>query len=322
MLEVRNLKKAYGDRKILDDVSFSTEKGRIYGFLGPNGTGKSTTMNLITGYLSPGGGDILINEISMIKNPARAKKHIGYLPEQPPLYPDLTVSENLDFAAELKGITGSTKKKEMARVSELAGLSSVQRHMIKQISKGYKQRVALAQALLGDPELIILDEPSSGLDPRQIVEMRELVRQLGREHTVIFSTHSLSEVENLCDHILMLYGGKLVADDTPDELVRKHNDRQRIRLVIRGNSTKADAAMEKNGRIESHRILREDAESCTIEVTAFPGQDIRESISKTCMEEGYGILEMVSRQMNLEEVYLKLTGADYALREDRDESGI
>ncbi len=248
-----------------------------------------------------------LNPSCMIRNPVKAKRHIGYLPEVPPLYPDMTVSEYLGFAAELKGLSGKEKRKEVERVEELLALGYVKQHLIKQISKGYKQRVGLAQAITGNPELIILDEPSSGLDPRQIVEMRELIRRLKEDHTVIFSTHILSEVSSLCDHVMILSGGRLVADDTPEHLVMEYNEKQRLSLVLKGNATAAERAMDKIKDIESHKVCKEDAESCTIEVTAKRGKDVREVLSKACIKAGYTILEMTGRQVTLEEVYLELT---------------
>ena len=307
MLKVDNLYKAYGGREIVNNISFEAVKGKIYGFLGPNGVGKSTTMNMISGYLAPGGGEILINDISMIKNPVKAKRHIGYLPEVPPLYPDMTVTEYLGFAAELKGLSGKQKRMEVERVEELLALGYVKQHLIKQISKGYKQRVGLAQAITGNPELIILDEPSSGLDPRQIVEMRELIRRLKEDHTVIFSTHILGEVSSLCDHVMILSGGRLVADATPEDLVRDYNEKQRLTLVLKGSASAAEQAMDRIEDIESHKVCKEDIDSCTIEVTAKKGKDVREVLSKACIGAGYTILEMTGRQVTLEEVYLELT---------------
>ncbi|MBR1471976.1 MAG: ABC transporter ATP-binding protein [Lachnospiraceae bacterium] len=307
MLKVTHLSKGYGEKQIIRDVSFEAQKGGIYGFLGPNGVGKSTTMNIVTGYLAPSGGEILVNGISMIREPRKAKRQIGYLPEQPPLYPDMTVKEYLDYAAELKGLFGEGKKKEVGRVSDLAGLEYVKNHLLRQISKGYKQRVGLAQALLANPEIIILDEPSSGLDPKQIVEMRELVRRLGGDHTVIFSTHILGEVSSLCDHVMILSGGSLVADDTPEHLLEKYNEQQRLKLVLKGNATAAEHEMEKIAEIESHRVLKEDAESCTIEVVAKRGCDIREVLSKACISAGYTLLELAGNHVTLEDVYLELT---------------
>ncbi|MBR5420694.1 MAG: ABC transporter ATP-binding protein [Lachnospiraceae bacterium] len=322
MLKVTHLSKAYGDRKVLRDISFEAEKGKIYGFLGPNGVGKSTTMNLITGYLAPDKGNILINDISLFREPARAKRQIGYLPEQPPLYPDLTVRESLMFAAELKGLEGKAAAAEVDRVGEKLKLKYVYSHLTKQISKGFKQRVGLAQALIADPEIIILDEPSSGLDPRQIVEMRELVRSLKEDHTVIFSTHILSEVESLCDHVMVLSGGKLVADDTPEQLLFEVNEQQHLRIVLSGSSTAAERAIDLLEHVESHRVLKEDSFGSTIEVCAERGKDIRAALSRACIEAGYTILELENKQVSLEEVYLELTQSrDTEEEEEAEDAG-
>ncbi len=318
MLKVSHLRKGYGEKQIIKDVSFEAQKGKIYGFLGPNGVGKSTTMNMLTGYLAPDEGNILINDISMIKEPKKAKKQIGYLPEQPPLYLDMTVVEYLNYAAELKGLIGEFKKKEVARVMDVAGLEYVKKHLLRQISKGYKQRVGLAQALLANPEIIILDEPSSGLDPKQIVEMREMVRRLGEDHTVIFSTHILAEVSNLCDHVLILSGGELVADDTPEHLLAKYNEQQRLKLVLKGNATTAEYRIKRIEEIESHRVVAEDAESSTLEVVAKKGCDIRETLSKACVGAGYTLLELASNRVTLEDVYLELT-SEKTLQETEEE---
>ena len=320
MLKVTHLRKSYGERNILRDVSFEAEKGKIYGFLGANGVGKSTTMNMITGYLAPDAGNILINDISMIREPLRAKAQIGYLPEQPPLYPDMSVKESLGFTAELRGLFGKEKQIEVERLSERLGLKYVSTHLISQISKGFKQRVGLAQALIGDPEIIILDEPSSGLDPRQIVEMRGLVSELREDHTVIFSTPHLSEVESLCDHVMVLAGGKLVADDTPEQLLFTYNEQQRLNIVLSGSATAAERAIEAISRIEEHRVLREDALSCSIDVVAKRGEDVREELSRACITAGYTILELSNMQVSLEAVYLKLTQTPDA-QGDEEEKG-
>ena len=306
MLKVSHLSKGYGEKQIVKDVSFEAQKGKIYGFLGPNGVGKSTTMNMITGYLAPDDGNILINDISMIKEPKKAKKQIGYLPEQPPLYLDMTVLEYLNYA-ELKGLFGEFRKKEVGRVMDVAGLEYVKKHLLRQISKGYKQRVGLAQALLANPEIIILDEPSSGLDPKQIVEMRELVRRLGDDHTVIFSTHILAEVSSLCNHVFILSGGTLVADDTPEHLLEKYNEQQRLKLMLKGNATAAEYRIKRIEEIESYRVVKEEEESSTLEVVAKKGCDIREVLSKACVSAGYTLLELASNRVTLEDVYLELT---------------
>ena len=218
MIEVRNLTKKYGDHEAVSDISFTVEEGHIYGFLGPNGAGKSTTMNIITGYMAATSGDVIINGHDILKEPRAAKSCIGYLPEVPPVYQDLTVREYLEFAAEIKGMKKQEKKDDVAEAVKTAMLEEVEQRLIKNLSKGYKQRVGLAQAIIGLPEVLILDEPTSGLDPKQIMEMRDLIKRLGDDHTVILSSHILSEVSAICDHVIMISGGKIVANDSLEAL--------------------------------------------------------------------------------------------------------
>lgn len=218
MIEVRNLTKKYGDHEAVSDISFTVEEGHIYGFLGPNGAGKSTTMNIIIGYIAATSGDVIINGHDILKEPRAAKSCIGYLPEVPPVYQDLTVREYLEFAAEIKGMKKQAKKDAVAEAVKTAMLEEVEQRLIKNLSKGYKQRVGLAQAIIGLPEVLILDEPTSGLDPKQIMEMRDLIKRLGDDHTVILSSHILSEVSAICDHVIMISGGKIVANDSLEAL--------------------------------------------------------------------------------------------------------
>ncbi len=218
MIEVRDLAKKYGDHEAVRGISFTVEEGHIYGFLGPNGAGKSTTMNMITGYIAATKGDVLINGYDILKEPRKAKACVGYLPEVPPLYPDMTVREYLEFAAEIKGLKKQAKKDAVAEAVNITMLGEVKERLIKNLSKGYKQRVGLAQAIIGLPEVLILDEPTSGLDPKQIIEMRDLIKELGKTHTVILSSHILSEVSAVCDHVIMISGGKIVADAPLEEL--------------------------------------------------------------------------------------------------------
>ncbi len=218
MIEVRNLTKKYGDHEAVSDISFTVEEGHIYGFLGPNGAGKSTTMNIITGYIAATSGDVIINGHDILKEPRAAKSCIGYLPEVPPVYQDLTVREYLEFAAEIKGMKKQAKKDAVAEAVKTAMLEEVEQRLIKNLSKGYKQRVGLAQAIIGLPGVLILDEPTSGLDPKQIMEMRDLIKRLGNDHTVILSSHILSEVSAVCDHVIMISGGRIVADDSLENL--------------------------------------------------------------------------------------------------------
>ena len=221
MIEVRHLTKRYGDREAVSDISFTVKEGHIYGFLGPNGAGKSTTMNMITGYTAATEGEILINGHDILKEPKKARACIGYLPEIPPLYQDMTVKEYLSFAAEIKGIRKAQRPQAVADAIKTAMLEDVENRLNRNLSKGYKQRVGVAQAIIGLPEVLILDEPTSGLDPKQIVEIRDLIRSLGQQHTVILSSHILSEVSAVCDHVIMISGGKIVADDTLENLTKE-----------------------------------------------------------------------------------------------------
>ncbi len=244
MIEVKDLVKRYSKNTAVDHLNFHVQKGQIYGFLGPNGAGKSTTMNMMTGYLAPTEGQILINGYDVAEEPMEARKCIGYLPEIPPLYPDMTVLEYLRFAAELKQVPKNERSMEIERVMDETRIKDMENRLIRHLSKGYKQRVGLAQALLGDPEVLILDEPMVGLDPKQIIEIRELIRGLGKKHTVILSSHILSEIRSICDHVLIISHGKLVASDTPENLgsYMKHTDA--MELQVRGSKEACEQAIE------------------------------------------------------------------------------
>ena len=244
MIEVKDLVKRYSKNTAVDHLNFHVQKGQIYGFLGPNGAGKSTTMNMMTGYLAPTEGQILINGYDVAEEPMEARKCIGYLPEIPPLYPDMTVLEYLRFATELKQVPKNERSTEIERVMDETRIKDMENRLIRHLSKGYKQRVGLAQALLGDPEVLILDEPMVGLDPKQIIEIRELIRGLGKKHTVILSSHILSEISSICDHVLIISNGKLVASDTPENLgsYMKHTDA--MELQVRGSKEACEQAIE------------------------------------------------------------------------------
>lgn len=318
MVKVTHLTKKYGDYCAVDDISFELEEGCVYGFLGPNGAGKSTTMNMVTGYLAPTRGSVLIDDISMMKSPEKAKKLIGYLPEIPPLYPDMTVTEYLKFAAELKGIDKIERMDRIHKIIDTVKLETVEERLIRNLSKGYKQRVGLAQALLADPKVIILDEPTVGLDPKQIVEVRDLIRRLGEEHTVILSTHILSEVRAVCDHVIIVSRGKIAADDNIDHLVEQYNEKQRLILVVKGNSSNAEKVIGRIDGIEEKKMLEESAEFCRIGITAEAGRDIREDIFVKCSESGLIVLELNVEETSFEDVYLKLTSEAYALETPDD----
>lgn len=308
MIEVRNLVKKYGNHVAVDHLNFTVEKGKIYGFLGPNGAGKSTTMNMITGYIASTEGDILIDGHNILEEPEEAKKRIGYLPEIPPLYQDMTVREYLEFAAELKAIPREKKKSNIEEVMSTTKIEDVKNRLIKNLSKGYKQRVGLAQALLGYPEIIILDEPTVGLDPKQIIEIRDLIKSLGRKHTVILSSHILSEVSAVCDHVLIIDKGRLVASDSPENLSKLMAGDNSLELTIKGGEEdirKAFDMVENVQEIIYHDSLVKGA--CDVTVKVSGEQDIRENIFFALAEMKCPILKMQSGNMSLEEVFLKLT---------------
>ena len=251
MIEVKNLVKKYGNHTAVDHLNFTIEEGHVYGFLGPNGAGKSTTMNIMTGYLGATEGEVLINGHDILKEPEEAKKQIGYLPELPPLYMEMTVREYLEFVAELKGIAKNKREESINEVEKMVKIWEVENRLIRNLSKGYRQRVGLAQAVLGFPEIIILDEPSVGLDPKQIIEIRELIRQLAKKHTVILSSHILAEVREVCDYILIISKGKLVASDTPENLERNLGDSDLIEIETKASPGEVRRILETVDGIRS-----------------------------------------------------------------------
>lgn len=256
MIEVSHLVKQYGSQAAVDDLSFTVEKGQIYGFLGPNGAGKSTTMNILTGYLAPTSGEVTIAGHNILEEPETARKCIGYLPEIPPVYPEMTVLEYLDFAAGLKKLSRKERAGFVAEAMEMTGITEVQHRLIRNLSKGFRQRVGLAQAILGFPEIIILDEPMVGLDPKQIIEIRELIRELGKKHTVILSSHILSEISAICDQILIISHGKLVANDTPEHLVNLMQGSGQLELTVKGSVSAVRRSFEYSTCNPQFQIIR------------------------------------------------------------------
>lgn len=320
MIEVRNLVKKYGSHMAVNHLNFTIEKGRIYGFLGPNGAGKSTTMNMITGYIASTEGEILIDGHNILEEPEEAKKKIGYLPEIPPLYVDMTVSEYLKFVAELKSIPKEKRSGNINEVMSTTKLQSVKDRLIKNLSKGYRQRVGLAQALLGYPEIIILDEPTVGLDPKQIIEIRDLIKSLGNKHTVILSSHILSEVSAVCDHVLIIDKGKLVASDTPENLSKVMAGANSLELTVKGKEEVIRKALDMVENIEElvyHQSMIKDA--CDFTVKIAGNQDMRENIFFALAEVKCPILKMQSSNMSLEEVFLKLTDDGRSISSEVDE---
>ena len=319
MIEVRDLVKQYGNRLAVDHLSFTVPDGQIFGFLGPNGAGKSTTMNLMTGYLGPTSGEILVDGFSITKEPEKAKRRIGYLPELPPLYMDMTVEEYLRFAAQLKKVPKSEWDSQVDRVAGMTGVDQVLGRLIRNLSKGYRQRVGLAQALLGFPKVLILDEPTVGLDPKQILEMRTLIRQLAQEHTVILSSHILSEVQEVCDHLLIIHHGKKVAAGEPEELERSLSGNPALEIVVRGEGEAVQSQLALLSGITS--LTQHDcpeANCCAFRLESTPDQDLREAVFQTCARQGLPLLELRRDTLTLEDIFLKLTSDD--VEEERDES--
>ena len=315
MIEVKNLVKKYGNHLAVDHLNFTIEEGHIYGFLGPNGAGKSTTMNIMTGYLGATEGEVLINGHDILKEPEEAKKQIGYLPELPPLYMDMTVREYMEFAAELKKIPKAKRAESIDDVEKLVKIKDVEKRLIKNLSKGYRQRVGLAQAVLGFPEIIILDEPTVGLDPKQIIEIRELIRKLAKKHTVILSSHILAEVREVCDYIMIISKGKLVASDTPENLERYLGESGLIEIETRTEASKVKEVLKNVPGIEKVS-LKIDASGITSgQIREKRGQDIREELFTTFAEKKMPLLKLNPVQVSLEDVFMELTQSDKAAEE-------
>ena len=305
MIEINNLVKKYGEHVAVDHLSLTVESGKIYGFLGPNGAGKSTTMNIITGYLGATSGTVTINGHDIFKEPEEAKKCVGYLPEIPPLYADMTVLEYLNFVAELKKLQKSLRKRYVEEAMETTGILDVKNRMIRNLSKGYRQRVGFAQAILGYPEIIILDEPTVGLDPKQIIEIRDLIKKLGEKHTVILSSHILTEISAVCDHVFIISKGKLVASDSTENLLDQMSGAQEIELTVRSEADRAKALLEEIEYVD-HADLK-DAKEGSILVRAKSGNDIREEVFRLMAENHIPVLEMRTVTKSLEDVFLQIT---------------
>lgn len=311
MIEISHLTKKYGTHVAVDDLNLTIEPGRIYGFLGPNGAGKSTTMNMITGYLGATEGIIKINGFDILAQPEDAKKCIGYLPELPPLYMDMTVEEYLLFAAELKKIPKEKRKPYVEDAMATTKITDMKGRLIKNLSKGYRQRVGLAQAVLGYPEVIILDEPTVGLDPKQIIEIRDLIQSLGKKHTVILSSHILSEVRAVCDYIFIISHGKLVASEETEELVERMSGGQVIGLKLKAEEEKIKevfADTEHITAVETKELPEDGVAEVT--VTAEKNKDVREEIFHICAESDMPILEMINGSKSLEDIFFELTSKE------------
>ncbi|MGN0584229.1 MAG: ABC transporter ATP-binding protein [Ruminococcus sp.] len=310
MIEVKNLTKYYGGHLAVDNISFTIEDGEILGFLGPNGAGKSTTMNMLTGYISSSSGQALINGTDILENPIKAKSNIGYLPELPPLYQDMTVMGYLNFVYDLKKCK-LPRKAHLTEICNLCKITDVSNRIIRRLSKGYRQRVGIAQALIGNPPILILDEPTVGLDPKQIIEIRNLVKKLGKRHTLILSSHILSEIQAVCDRVIIINKGKIAADDTLENLTKSVSNINRMTIRLDGareevlgairnihGVTSVRADMEREGGIFDYEIVMEE------------GADIRVMLNEMCREHGWSIYRMANDEMTLEDIFMRITMSD------------
>ena len=311
MIEINHLVKKYGSHVAVDDLSLTVEPGKIYGFLGPNGAGKSTTMNIITGYLAATSGEVKINGFDVLKQPEEAKKCVGYLPELPPLYMDMTVKEYLDFVAELKKLEKSLRAGYVKEAMKITKTEEVSGRLIRNLSKGYRQRVGFAQAVLGYPEILILDEPTVGLDPKQIIEIRDLIKELGKKHTIILSSHILSEISAVCDHVFIISHGKLVASDSTENLLERMTGAQEIELLVKAEEDTAETAISEIAQVERcEKTESKEDGAVQLLVTAKKDADVREAIYHTCVEHHMPILEMKAASKSLEDVFLELTSQE------------
>lgn len=309
MIKVEHLVKRYGNRNVVDNLSFTVEKGQIVGFLGPNGAGKSTTMNMITGYISATEGFIEIDGIDIFEEPEKAKKKIGYLPEQPPVYPDMLVREYLNFVCDLKKVKKEKKEQTISKVMRRTKTTDVAERLIKNLSKGYKQRVGLAGAMIGDPEILILDEPTVGLDPKQILEIRDLIRDLSKKHTILLSSHIMQEVSAVCNQIIIINEGKMIVTDTPDKIATHIEQTNEIKMLVRGNKELAKSILERTEGVKEYSVDKTEEENeCEILVVCDADNDLREDLFFAFAEAKCPILEMSSHVPSLEEVFIKLTG--------------
>ena len=307
MIEVSHLSKNYGTRPAIEDLSFTVGDGQIFGLLGPNGAGKSTIMNILTGYLAPTSGEVKVAGFSLPEQAQQAKACVGYLPEQPPLYPEMTVQEYLDFAAELKGVKRAQRREQVLRAARRTGLEEVLPRLIRSLSKGYRQRVGIAQALLGAPRLIILDEPTVGLDPAQVIEIRRLIQELGKTHTVILSSHILSEVQAVCSQVLILAKGRLVAVGAPNQLGEKLNPGSGLKITVLGDQKTALQTVGKVPGITKVQLESNADGQVTFTAECADNADHRAAVSRALSKAGCTVLALAAESKTLEEVFLALT---------------
>ena len=307
MIQATNLTKRYGQHIAIDHLNFKIEKGEILGFLGPNGAGKTTAMNIITGYLSASEGAVTVDGLDVLEHPEEVKRKIGYLPESPPLYLDMTVIDFLNFVAEIKKVPKSSVKPALNRILELVGIADVSKRLIKNLSKGYRQRVGLAQALIGDPEILILDEPTVGLDPRQIIDIRNLIIDLGSEHTIVLSSHILPEVSAVCERVLIVNKGVIVAKDTPENLARSLTGKNRLSIRVLGDGNAVEKELKSISGITEVDVRRsEEIDAVDVLIEAGPELDIRKDVFEAMSRSKMPILLMRPMDITLEDVFLQV----------------
>ena len=321
MIEVQHVTKRYGPVAAVNDVSFRVEPGQILGFLGPNGAGKTTTMRVLTGYLPPTAGTAAIAGFDVLDDPIEAKRRTGYLPETPPLYPDMTVREYLTFIARINGLPAGERRARIDRTMERTSVGYVADRQCGKLSKGYRQRVGLAQAILHNPDVLILDEPTAGLDPKQIIETRELIRELAGDHTIILSTHILPEVAQTCERVVIINKGRVVAEDTPDNLTGRLHGAVTVQLLVDAAGADPTAALEAVGGVTSVRVGAPGADGRTIDVQSAQDTDIRRELANAVVSNGWGLLEMRRARLSLEEIFLQLTTAEEEPAGPADEDG-
>ena len=318
MIQVKNLVKRYGEKEALKGISFSVQPGEIVGLLGLNGAGKSTTMNILTGYISASDGTVTIDGHDIVKDPAACKKQIGYLPEQFSFYPDMRVNEYFEFVCDLKGYTADKAKRKahLAEICAHVGITQITGRMIRNLSKGYRQRVGFAQALVGSPKVLILDEPTVGLDPSQIIEIRQLIKDSGKESTVIVSSHILSEIQAICSRVIVIHEGRVIADDTPDQLMQNIQTNHRLAIRVKGTQKEIEAALGSVSKVRSIKPLpQRELGTQDLLVEGKPGADIRADVFFALAKANLPLLHTYGGELSLEDVFLHLTGRDGAREE-------
>jgi ABC-2 type transport system ATP-binding protein len=320
MIEVKSVTKRFGRITAVDDISFDVRKGEILGFLGPNGAGKTTTMRILTCFIPPTEGTVSVAGHDIFKEPLQIKRKIGYLPETPPIYPEMTVIEYLNFVARIKGLSGSRRIKQVEKVFETCAITDVRDQLAGRLSKGYRQRVGLAQALVHDPEILILDEPTAGLDPKQIIETRELIKGLAGQHTIILSTHILPEVSMTCERVVIINRGRVVAEDTPEALTLRLQGTQVLSITVDGPEESVRGLIGAQSGVAKVEVEVQSGKNGarTYRIETTEGQDIRRELAARIVEQGYGLLELKQSSLSLEDIYLQLTTSEETVAEDRE----